>query len=379
LALLRDLGSHLEEALSMHVQLVKRRTYQEVVAMLLAGQLDAAWICGFPYIRHIDRLALLSVPLHRGRPLYQSYLVADASLAAGSLDDLRGHSHAFSDPDSNSGFLVTRWLLANRNSRPETFFSHPFFTNGHRNVLRAVVAGLADSGSVDGYVWETVANREPALTDRTRDLLVRQRTQLINAIRAHLAEFGVIEAQGPWNVGRLVAGLEQDDIVPELVRDLVQLLAAQLEDVETRIAQVDTRILAQHKADPVSQRLASIPGVGPLVATAIAATVPDPSAFRSGREFAAWLGLVPRQNSTGGKTRLGRISRQGDAYIRRLLVIGAQSVLYCSKAARANPWIQGLLAKRPRMVVAVALANKTARIAWAVMARGTTYRIAATA
>ena len=223
------------------------------------------------------------------------------------------------------------------------------------------------------------AQQAALMLHRVRDLLVRQRTQLINAVRGHLAEFGVIEAQGPWNVGRLVAGLEQDGSVPELVRELIQLLAAQLQEVERRIGEVDARILAWHKADPVSQRLATIPGIGPLVATAIAATVPEPSAFRSGREFAAWLGLAPRQNSTGGKTRLGRTSRQGDAYIRRLLVIGAQSVLYGSKAARANPWIQGLLAKRPRMVVAVALANKTARIAWAVMARGTTYRIAAAA
>ncbi len=223
------------------------------------------------------------------------------------------------------------------------------------------------------------AQQAALMLHRVRDLLVRQRTQLINAIRGHLAEFGVIEAQGPWNVGRLVARLDQDGSVPELVRQLIQLLAAQLQEVEKRIGEVDARILAWHKADLVSQRLATIPGIGPLVATAIAATVPEPSAFRSGREFAAWLGLVPRQNSTGGKTRLGRTSRQGDAYIRRLLVIGAQSVLYGSKAARANPWIQGLLAKRPRMVVAVALANKTARIAWAVMARGTTYRIAAAA
>jgi transposase len=223
------------------------------------------------------------------------------------------------------------------------------------------------------------AQQAALMLHRVRDLLVRQRTQLINAIRGHLAEFGAIEAQGPWNVGRLLAGLEEDGSVPRLVQELAHLLAAQLQEVEHRIGEVDARILAWHKADPVSQRLAAIPGIGPLVATAIAATVPDPSAFRSGREFAAWLGLVPRQNSTGGKTRLGRTSRQGDAYIRRLLVIGAQSVLYCSKAARANPWIQGLLAKRPRMVVAVALANKTARIAWAVMARGTTYRIAAAA
>ena len=223
------------------------------------------------------------------------------------------------------------------------------------------------------------AQQAALMLHRVRDLLVGQRTQLINAIRGHLAEFGVIEAQGPWNVGRLLTGLEQEGSVPQLVQELVQLLAAQFADLEKRIREVDARILAWHKADAVSQRLATIPGIGPLVATAIAATVLDPSTFRSGREFAAWLGLVPRQNSTGGKTRLGRTSRQGDAYIRRLLVIGAQSVLYCSKAARANPWIQGLLAKRPRMVVAVALANKTARIAWAVMARGQIYRIAAAA
>lgn len=168
LALLRDLGGHLEAALGAPVQLIKRRTYQEVVAMLLAGQLDAAWICGFPYVRHADRLSLLAVPLHHGRPLYQSYLIADARLEAASLDDLRGHTHAFSDPDSNSGFLVTRWLLAARDQRPEDFFTRPFFTYGHRNVLRAVEAGLAESGSVDGYVWETVAHREPALTNGTR-------------------------------------------------------------------------------------------------------------------------------------------------------------------------------------------------------------------
>jgi transposase len=223
------------------------------------------------------------------------------------------------------------------------------------------------------------AQQAALMLHRVRDLLVRQRTQLINAVRGHLAEFGIVEAQGPWNVARLLAGLEEAADLPDLARELVRVLAGQLEEAEGRIAEVDARILARHKADAVSRRLATIPGIGPLAATAIAATVPDPAAFRGGREFAAWLGLVPRQNSTGGKARLGRISRQGDAYIRRLLVIGAQSVLRCSKAARSDPWIQGLLAKRPRLVVAVALANKTARIAWAVMARGTAYGTAAAA
>jgi transposase len=217
-------------------------------------------------------------------------------------------------------------------------------------------------------------NQQAALMlHRVRDLLIRQRTQLINAIRCHLGEFGIIGAQGPWNVPRLLTGMEKADL-PEPVLGLVRLLASQLEEVELRIDEIDTQITAWHKANPVSRRLAAVPGIGPLVATAIAATLPDPTVFRNGREFAAWLGLVPRQNSTGGKTRLGRTSRQGNAYIGRLLVIGAQSALFCSKATKANPWIQTLLAKRPRMVVAVALANKMARIAWALMARQTTYQ-----
>jgi transposase len=212
------------------------------------------------------------------------------------------------------------------------------------------------------------------LLHRARELLVRQRTQLINAVRGHLAEFGLVAARGPWNVPLLLASLEADQRVPEPARQLVQLLAAQLEDLKTRIAEVEARIMAWHKANPVSQRLATIPGIGPLIATAIAATVPDPEAFRSGREFAAWLGLVPRQNSTGGKPRLGRISRLGDKYVRQLLIVGAQTALLRSKIARANAWIQSLLARRPRLVVAVALANKTARIVWAVMTNGQSYR-----
>lgn len=170
LELLRELETYLTTAIGSPVQLVKRRTYQEVTALLLSGQLDAAWICGYPYVQNRDRLALLSVPLHRGRPLYQSYLIAEAGTEAEGLDDLRGLSHAFSDPDSNSGFLVTRWLLAQRGERPEGFFARSFFTYGHRNVIRAVGVGLAQSGSVDGYVWEVMAEREPHLTDAARIL-----------------------------------------------------------------------------------------------------------------------------------------------------------------------------------------------------------------
>jgi transposase len=218
------------------------------------------------------------------------------------------------------------------------------------------------------------AQQAALMLHRARDLLVRQRTQLINAVRGHLAEFGIVEPQGAWNLPRVLAHLETEGELPEVARQVLRLLAAQLEEAESRLGELDARIAAWHKASPASQRLATIPGIGPLVATAITATIADPSTFRSGREFAAWLGLVPRQRSTGGKQRLGRISREGDGYIRRLLIIGAQAVLLRSKAAHADPWMQGLLARRPRLVVAVALANKTARVAWAVMTKGQPYR-----
>jgi transposase len=219
---------------------------------------------------------------------------------------------------------------------------------------------------------KTEEQQSTLLMHRARELLIRQRTQLINAVRGHLAEFGLVVARGPWNVPELLASMEGG--VPEATRQVIQLLAAQLDDVGRRIAEVDARIVAWHKTNPISRRLATIPGIGPLTASAIAATVPDPDAFRGGREFAAWLGLVPRQKSTGGKPRLGRISRLGDKYIRQLLIVGAQTVLLRSKVARADAWIQGLLARRPRLVVAIALANKMARIVWALMAKGQSYR-----
>jgi transposase len=214
---------------------------------------------------------------------------------------------------------------------------------------------------------------------RARDLPVRQRTQPVNAARGHLAEFGVVGPQGLWNVSTPLDEMRRDGAVPELAREVLELLAAQLDAVDRRIAEVEAKIKAWHKSDSVGVRLATIPGIGPLVASAVAATVAHPSASRSGREFSAWLGLVPRQRSTGGKRRLGRISRQGDGYVRRLPIIGAQTVLLRSKAAKADPWIRGMLARAPRLKVAVALANKTARIAWAVMTRDEPHRSAARA
>jgi transposase len=200
---------------------------------------------------------------------------------------------------------------------------------------------------------------------------------LVNALRGHLAEFGVVGAKGLHKVEGLIAIVRNgsDECVPEVARRILGVIAGQIDDVESKITEVEAQILGWHKSNPTSRRLATIPGVGPMIATAIAATVPDPNVFRSGREFAAWLGLVPRQNSTGGKARLGGISKRGDGYLRRLLVNGAHAALFWSKAAKTDPWLTSLRARKHRLVAAVALANKMARIAWAVMSKGEKYRL----
>lgn len=168
LPLLIKLEAYLTKRTRRQVNLVKRRTYQEISALLLSAQLDAAWICGFPFVQYQDQLSLVAVPLFSGKPLYQSYVIVPSGSPATSVDDLKGKSHAFSDPDSNSGFLVTRHLLALQGQSPSSFFSTSFFTYGHRNVLRAVGSGLAESGSVDGYIWEVLLHREPQLVQKTK-------------------------------------------------------------------------------------------------------------------------------------------------------------------------------------------------------------------
>ncbi|MFG1420453.1 substrate-binding domain-containing protein [Roseixanthobacter liquoris] len=170
LELLGRLQAYLQRATGSPVDLITRRTYQEITTLLVSGQLDAAWICGYPFVVHRSQLQLVAVPLWHGKPLYQSYLIVDRDRRAESLTDLRGDIHAFSDPDSNSGFLVTRAALAEQGLRPETFFSKIFYTYGHRNVIRAVASGLAGSGSVDGYVYDVVAELEPELTSGIRIL-----------------------------------------------------------------------------------------------------------------------------------------------------------------------------------------------------------------
>jgi transposase len=212
---------------------------------------------------------------------------------------------------------------------------------------------------------------------RTRDLLMRQRTQVINALRAHLAELGITAAHGIAGLKELlkIIASDEDERLPVDAHASLVVLAAGLQAVQTMIGSIDKRIIVQHRSNEASKRLRTIPGIGIVGATAITATVTDPKVFRSGRDFAAWIGIVPREDSTGGKQKLGPISKQGDRYLRRILVVGAHAVL---KQARQRPekypWLMRLLARKPFKVVAVALANKMARIAWALLAKGGTYR-----
>jgi transposase len=234
------------------------------------------------------------------------------------------------------------------------------------------------------FVPAKSAERQAVLVlHRSRELLVRQRTMLINAIRGHCAEFGLIAAQGLRGSRDLVERIRHADsaVLPDMAKAAMMLLAEQLHALVRQIQALNQRLLAWHHQDLASQRLATIPGVGVISATALAASVTDPGAFRSGREFSASLGLVPRQNSSGGKDKLGRISKMGDRYLRKLLVVGATSVVRRARTAdtTAANWVRSLLERKPTRLVTVAMANKTARIVWAVLARGETYRSAVAA
>lgn len=223
------------------------------------------------------------------------------------------------------------------------------------------------------------AEQQAALAlHRARDLLVGQRTQLINAVRGHLAEHGIIARQGKQAFTVLIAMVRDDEEsrLPAVFRTALRLLADQIDDCSAKIEAIERDIVACHRTNEVSSNLSTIPGIGPIIASALAAAVPDPAMFKSGRQFAAWLGLVPRQNSTGGKERLGGITKAGDRYLRRLLVIGATGLI---RYKRGNvpgglAWLTKLLGSKPVRLVTVALANKMARIAWAVMTSGEVYR-----
>ncbi|MGH9439247.1 MAG: IS110 family transposase [Terriglobia bacterium] len=218
---------------------------------------------------------------------------------------------------------------------------------------------------------------------RTRELLIRQRTQLGNALRAHMAEFGWIFPQGHAGLSQAISALREstEDDLPVLARQVLLTLAGQLGVLKKEIGDMDRQMLVWHRANDDSCRLATIPGIGIVTASALLAALGDGRQFRSGREFAASIGLVPRQNSSGGKDRLGRISKQGNPYLRQLLVLGATTQLRGRRREKApgGDWFDRLLQRKPARVATVALANKMARIAWAVLTKGEAYRATAVA
>jgi transposase len=212
---------------------------------------------------------------------------------------------------------------------------------------------------------------------RTRDLLVGQRTQIINALRGHLSEYGLIAPQGPTHVERLIGYIEDPGSgIPDAARSCLVRLVEMLRLLQEQTEALDTEIDARAKQDDVARRLMTVPGIGPLIATAIEALAPPPETFRSGRDFAAWIGLTPVQKSTGGKERLGRTSRMGERTLRRLLIIAASGVVRWAKrkGVPAGSWLGRMLARKPPMLVIVALANKNARVAWALITKGGVYR-----
>jgi transposase len=222
------------------------------------------------------------------------------------------------------------------------------------------------------------ATQGAAMVFRVRELLVRQRTQAINALRGHLAEFGAVVPQGAANAARLVALVEdRSSGLPDDARGTLDVLVGTLAQLDAQIGKLDAEIARRAKENDVARRLMTVPGIGPLIGTVIAVLAPPPETFRRGRDFAAWLGLVPRQHSTGGKQRLGATTKMGERSLRRLLIIGANSVVikrHVHKEAQPGTWLGGLLSRKPPMLVRVALANKMARIVWALMARGGVYR-----
>ncbi len=250
----------------------------------------------------------------------------------------------------------------------------PYVKRGKNDAADA--AAICEAMSRPGMRFvpvKTAQNQAELMLHGARDLLIKQRTMLVNAIRGHAAEFGLTGAKGLCQVGPLLERIAGAD-VPGLAREIFARLAKHIEALDRQLAALDAQLRTWHRASERSRRLATIPGVGPIGASALAMKVPDPSVFVSGRHFAAWLGLTPKDHSTAGRQNLGGITRAGDETVRRLLVSGAMAVIQRAKPGRSSPWLLGLLARKPKKLAAVALANKTARIAWALMSRGTTYQ-----
>ncbi|WP_280822662.1 IS110 family transposase [Pseudaminobacter soli (ex Li et al. 2025)] len=256
----------------------------------------------------------------------------------------------------------------------------PYVKRGKNDAVDAEAICEAVTRPTMRFVAMKSAEQQAALSlHRTRNLLVKQRTQLVNMIRGLLAEFGIDIPEGlerALGLARQIAAKEAAPDVPAMAIQILDLLCAQVLDTHVRLQAIDRSIGALQRADDVARRLSTIPGIGPVGATALAASVADPGQFRSGREFAAWLGLTPSQNSSGGKDRLGRITKMGDRYLRKLLVVGATSLIRRAryKPETVDPRLVALLARKPVRVASVAMANKMARVVWAIMARGETYQ-----
>lgn len=254
----------------------------------------------------------------------------------------------------------------------------PYVRRGKNDAVDAAAICEAVSRPHMRFVPIKSEDQQAALMlHKTRDLLIKQRTQQINALRAHMAELGHVFAGGNAGAGLALKAAQDDSTaIPECAKRALRVLAAQVETTNKAIADLEKSIRVWHHNSEVSQLLATIPGIGVIAATSLAATIGDPAQFKSGREFAAWIGLTPRQNSSGGKERLGSISKQGNASLRRLLVMGAVSQLRGDRRKKApgGGWFPSLLTRKPPLVAIVALANKMARVAWAVMSRREAYR-----
>lgn len=256
----------------------------------------------------------------------------------------------------------------------------PFVKRNKNDALDAEAICEAAQRPGMRYVAVKCEEQQAAgLVFRTRDLMVRQRTQLINAIRGHLSEYGWVAPRGTAHMAMLADLLEEEAMtatLPQAARPMFKLMVEHLNELEKRVAELDREIARRAKEDEDARRLMTIPGVGPIAATAILALAPPIETFRKSRDFAAWLGLTPRQHSTGGKQRLGSISRMGERSIRRLLIIGGSSMV--RKATRfgapEGSWLERMLARKPRMLVSVALANKMARMVWALLTKREDYR-----
>lgn len=252
----------------------------------------------------------------------------------------------------------------------------PFAKRGKSDAIDAeAIVDAASRSNMRFVAVKSATQQAAAIVFRTRDLFVRQRTQAINALRGHLAEFGLIAPKGRAHVAKLAAMIE-DASTPELARPMCLLLVEAIAALDVKIKILDKEIARRAEADPTARQLMTIPGVGPVLSTAFVALAPPPESFRKGRDFAAWVGLTPLQRSTGGRQKIGKTSKMGERTLRRLLMLGAAGrLLHALKSGRvADPWLARMLERKPRMLIVTALANKLARVVWAVAASGESYR-----